>query len=196
MVPCLASLPRHRLPFSPLLVILDEPFFEEHSSAVRLWLEPLRPKGLLALCFDPPTVPVGWPTYPDYLGLPLDIAVHAHDAPAYSTARLYHGESSGCAALQMALHSGASPIYLIGHDCRVIGDRTHAWGVRSVVERADGYRQGKGMIAGYDLASKHAASIGVPVFNLSEHSALTCFSYRDPNIVFPSANRPVVVPVE
>jgi hypothetical protein len=176
---CLTGLDRVQLVSPPLLVILDDHFLDQYRAEVLAFLEFTKPAARLALCFDPSTGP---PL--DYMRLPLDIALHSHTRPEYNPARLFHGESSGCAGLQLALHSGADPIYLIGHDCTVIGGHTHSWGVRSSSELLDGYPQGRAMLAGYALAAEHARALGRRVFMLSDQSAIKDFPVCDPADVF------------
>lgn len=96
----------------------------------------------------------------------------------YEIGRLFHGWSSGVAAVQVAMWMGCGPIYLLGHDLQCAQDRTHGFGVREAGERSKNYPQRVNMFAGYETLAYHAAKIGVEVVNLSPCSALTYFPVR------------------
>lgn len=101
-----------------------------------------------------------------------------HKGPAnidYVVGRLFHGWSSGVAAIQLAMWMGCSPIYLLGHDLQVAGGRTHGFGVRDVGEKSRNYPQRDKMFAGYETIAYHAQKTGTKIVNLSPCSSISFF---------------------
>lgn len=96
----------------------------------------------------------------------------------YVIGQLFHGFSSGVAAIQIAMWMGCGPIYLLGHDLQCVGGKTHGFGVREAGEVSKNYPQRTQMFAGYETIAYHATKIGVEVVNLSPCSALTYFPVR------------------
>lgn len=96
----------------------------------------------------------------------------------YVVGRLFHGYSSGVAAIQIAMWMGCRKIYLLGHDLQVAHGRTHGFGVREAGEKSRNYPQREKMFAGYETIAYHAHKLGVEVVNLSPCSALRFFPVR------------------
>lgn len=96
----------------------------------------------------------------------------------YVVGRLFHGFSSGVAAVQIAMWMGCNPIYLLGHDLQCAHGKTHGFGVREAGERSRNYPQSAQMFAGYETLAYHAERTGTSIINLSPCSALKYFPVR------------------
>ena len=153
------------------LMILDDALWEQNHKQFMAYLK-AHPYTLPCLAFTP---------HESIRYHHVGINMHAtpDQQPAYRPGSYFHGSSSGVAAIQMAMHCGCNPIYLVGHDCGVIDGNTHGHGVRSGHELKDDYPQGLTMLAGYGVVAAHAKRIGIEVYNLSPNSRLTCFEKRD-----------------
>ena len=133
-------------------------------------------------CFQDCVPVLGFePNPPPKSFIPIKIELQrlASASPAYERGRYFHGMSSGCAAIQFALHAGVTEIFLLGHDLRVAEGKTHGNGVRTNHELVQNYPQGRGMIQGYQVAYEHAQKLGVNMVNLSPVSALTFIPHGD-----------------
>lgn len=165
-------------PGADYLLILDDNFWHTRRDAIRQYLvDSLRWRGdgtttTLVLHFDPCDEAVG------YQRIAVNMDATPDRAGPYQAGKFFNGHSSGIAAVQMAMHCGCSPIYLLGHDCQVAGGKTHGAGVRSGEELAAGYKQGRDMVPGYGVLAKHAGELGTRIVNLSPVSALECFERR------------------
>lgn len=153
-------------------VVLDERYLTTHAEPVLAYLGKF-PKCLPCFAFTPDL---------DlrYYELRIDMHKTPETDPEYVRSHYWHGLSSGVAAVQMAMHAGCSTIYLIGHDCRAAGPKTHAFGRRSVDEAKGNYPQGSRMLDAYAVLSRHAKALGIDVFNLSAISAIDSFPRLDP----------------
>lgn len=148
-------------------MVLDEPYWLSYRVRIAAYLQAY-PKCVPVLCFDP------WENLPFQ-----KIAIDVDPGDDYRPNAYFHSDSSGNCACQMALHTGVSTLYLIGHDLRTVHGHTHCFGTRRPEEVTNDYPQGKGMVKGYELLSKHAAQLKVRAVNLSAVSALTCFERSD-----------------
>jgi hypothetical protein len=153
------------------LLILDESFFNQHQVPLLQYLRD-NPKCLPVLHFEP------------MMNIRYHrIVVNPHATPdrepAYECNKYFHGNSSGCAAVQMAMHTGCKTIYLLGHDLTTANGRTHGHGVRSKHEYNGKYPQGRVMMAGYNVLAKHAKELGVRIINLSPVSEIECFDREE-----------------
>lgn len=148
------------------LTILDSDFWDRNRAAIRKF------EGetgcLPCLCFQPSEAI-------RYMQLAIPFSKTPESGPPYQPGHYWHGNSSGVAAVQMALHARPRRVFLLGHDCTVAGGRTHGSGVRSSDELRQKYPQGRNMLAGYSLLAKHAAQLGVEIYNLSPWSAVKDF---------------------
>lgn len=153
------------------LVVLDDSLWEQNHRQFMRYLKQY-PNALPCLAFNPQE---------DlrYHFVGINMGKTPDTSPEYEPGSYFHGSSSGVAAIQMAMHCGCNPIYLVGHDCGTIDGKTHGHGVRSDHELRDNYPQGLTMLAGYGVVAKHAKQIGVEIYNLSPHSRLACFEKRD-----------------
>lgn len=138
------------------LVILDDHYYRDRRDNVRAYLARYR-NCLPAFAFDL-NEPVA------YLRLHINIGDTPDTSPPYSCNEYFHGNSSGITAIQMAMHAGCNPIYLLGHDCAPAPDgTTHGFGNRDKGK----YPQGLTMLDGYKTIHEHASRLGVRVVNLS-----------------------------
>lgn len=152
-------------------VVLDDVYWHVHREQIGAYMRNY-PGTLPVLAFELHE-PVA------YQRIGIDMFNLPKPGTPYQPNAYFHGNSSGCAALQMALHCGCDPIYLIGHDLTATPKQTHGFGVRSGEELNNGYPQGKMMVDGYNLAAEHARSLGRTIVNLSPISKLTCFTSGD-----------------
>lgn len=165
-------------PRADYLLILDDNFWYAHAAALHGYLRE-NPSCLPVLHFDPGDEAV------TYQRIAISMDETPDKRPAYQPGAYFHGNSSGIAAVQMAMHTGCKTVYLLGHDCKVIGGKTHGAGVRSGEELNNNYKQGSGMIPGYRLLAEHGRAQGVTILNLSSESAVDCF----PRITFDDIER-------
>lgn len=153
------------------LVIMDDRFFRDRNREVLAYLA--ETEASLVSSFNVNKMR-------KWQKVPIPMNTFAKDKPPYRLNEYFHGKSSGVVAVQMAMHAGCNPIYLLGHDLTAHAGRTHGNGCRSQRERDLNYPQGRDMIAGYELLADHARQLGVEIVNLSPISALTCFSKPEP----------------
>jgi len=153
------------------LVILDD----------HLWDDRL-PHLLPLLAANPGSLPITAFTIQEdvrYIYAPFSFVEDPNEkGPAnipYVVGRLFHGWSSGVAAIQIAMWMGCRRIYLLGHDLQVAHGRTHGFGVREAGEKNRNYPQRAKMFAGYETIAYHAAKTGVEIINLSPCSAISFF---------------------
>lgn len=153
------------------LLMLDENFWISNRDKIVVYLLE-NPQCLLV---------VGWQLQEDrkYQRIAINIGAEAKTNPQYRVNSYFHGNSSGVAAIQMALHCGCNPIYLLGHDCTISNGMTHGNGVRRESELVNKYPQGKTMVDGYNHVAKQAKELGRRVVNLSPCSCLTCFDRQE-----------------
>jgi len=156
-------------------VVIDDTFWSGHREKARQWMSSMRRPPLPFFYFSPEEDI-------DYAHLPIDIGRYPEDSLPYEPGVLFNGQSSGCAAAQLAMQAGCSMILLIGHDCTNIGAKTHAWGVRNSDELNNGYIQGGAMLPGYAALAKHAEQIGICVYNLSPGSAIESIPKKHPEL--------------
>lgn len=156
------------------LVILDD----------HLWDDRL-PKLLPLLDANPGSLPITAFTIQEdvrYIYAPFSFVEDPNTkGPAnipYIVGQLFHGWSSGVAAIQLAMWMGCRRIYLLGHDLQVAHGRTHGFGVREAGEKNRNYPQRAKMFAGYETIAYHAQQIGVEIINLSPCSAISYFPIR------------------
>jgi len=156
------------------LVILDDHLWDDRLPKLRELLDQ-NPGALPVLAF----------TISEdvrYIYAPFSVAedpnVKGPTNVPYVVGRLFHGWSSGVAAIQLAMWMGCDRIYLLGHDLQVASGRTHGFGAREAGELSRNYPQRAKMFAGYETIAVHAAMLGVEVVNLSPCSALDYFDKR------------------
>jgi hypothetical protein len=149
------------------VMVLDDSFWYDKREKLAEYFV-AHPHALPCLAFDPPEIL-------DYQKIPIAMDREPHTNPPYEPNAYFNGYSSGIAAVNMALHCGCDPVYLLGHDCGTALGKTHGAGVRSQAELAAGYPQGLQMIAGYATLARHAREIGRKIVNLSALSKLECF---------------------
>lgn len=113
------------------------------------------------------------------IGINLGRPATKTETPEYIPGRFFHGNSSGVAAIQMAMFAGCDPIYLLGHDCGAIYGKTHGSGIRTPEELRKDYPQGKMMLDGYRAVALHAERLGVRIINLSPESRIPDFPKED-----------------
>lgn len=152
------------------LVVLDRGYWEQYAEEYRAFLRE-RPECIACLNFTP------WEDL-RHFEVPIGTTNTPEKKPPYIVGEFFHGGSGGIIAVQMAMQAGCNPIYLIGHDCRAVGKRTHGFGSRSAEEASAKYVQGQAMLAGYAVLAEHAKQQGVQIINLSEVSAIECFEKR------------------
>lgn len=148
-------------------VVLDDHFFSAWRMEFAAYFN-AHPHTRLVTCFPPDNA------Y-DYQYIPIDIGKLPTTEWPYVENEYFNGNSSGCAAIQMAMHCGCDPIYLLGHDLTTFKGKTHGFGCRSSDELTGQYPQGRVMEAGYKLLAKHARTLGRTIYNLSPISVLDCF---------------------
>lgn len=153
------------------LVILDQHLWNASREPIDSMLA-AQPGCVPVLCFDPHE-------NIDYQFIPISLSRLPKQSPPYEVNTYFHGNSSGIAAVQMAMHCGCNPIYLIGHDLVCYNGASHGFGKRGQ-DAANKYPQGEGMRAGYSLLAQHAASLGVRIVNLSSISSIDDFERADP----------------
>ena len=154
------------VPACRYLVVLDRDFWEVHREKVRAFVA--ASGAVPCLCFQPSESV-------RYLELPISLSRTPDTDPSYEPGRYWHGNSSGVAAVQMALHARPRAIFLLGHDCSVAAGRTHGNGVRSHEELVRKYPQGSSMLPSYAVLARHAKQLGVEMYNLSPWSAVKDF---------------------
>lgn len=155
-------------PRADYLAILDDNFWFTRREKLAAYLH-ANPLCVPVLGFDPGDCALS------YQRVVVDMNRTPNTAPAYVPNEYFHGNSTGIVACQMALHCGCRSIWLLGHDCKTIGGKTHGDGVRCAEELSNGYKQGRDMLAGYATLAAHAAALGVRITNLSRDSAVECF---------------------
>lgn len=153
-------------------VILDDSFWIGHRVKLAEYMRKF-PVAIPILHFDPYEQGIR------YQRIAIELSRTPDTKPVYEQNVYFHGNSSGITAVQMAMHCGCDPIFLLGHDCGVVNGRTHGNGVRSSGELESGYPQGLQMISGYATLAEHARKLGVRVYNLSPVSKLECFEKLD-----------------
>ena len=93
---------------------------------------------------------------------------------------IHYGHSSGYQALNLALHYGATEIFLCGYDMRYKGSRHYFDGLSEqdgeYPEHLRKYSSFDGLIKQYETIPK--VNPGLKIFNCTKDSALTCFPYR------------------
>ncbi len=87
---------------------------------------------------------------------------------------LRHGHNSGYQAIHLAAHLGASPVYLLGYDMRVPGNRTHWHGGHGASPDQYG-RNLSDMLPHFAGLAVELEKRGIQVVNLTPGSALECF---------------------
>lgn len=157
------------LPACRYLVVLDRDFWEGHREQLRGYLAAT---GCTPCLFHQPSEDLA------YLQVAVNQGRTADTDPAYEPGRYWHGQSSGVAAVQMALHARPRVIFLLGHDCQAACGKTHGHGVRTDEELRRNYPQGKNMLPAYRVLAAHAKQLGVEIYNLSPFSAVQDFPVR------------------
>lgn len=84
-----------------------------------------------------------------------------------------HGQNSGYAAINLAVHYGAKRIVLLGYDMQPDGRKQHFFGDHA-------WRRGVALpyasfLRAYDTLVQPLKALGVEVVNCSRRTALTCF---------------------
>lgn len=150
-------------------VMLDRDFWETNRQAIRGFAAATK---CVPCLFHQPSEDL------EYVQVPVNQGRTADTDPAYEEGRYWNGNSSGIAAVQMALHARPRVIFLLGHDCQNAMGRTHGHGVRHPDELRGNYPQGKNMLPGYRVLARHAKQLGVEIYNLSPWSAVQDFPVR------------------
>jgi hypothetical protein len=94
---------------------------------------------------------------------------------------LYHSNNSGYCALQLAITLGASPIYLLGFDCKFENGKSHyhsGYPVRSLSGSTIRFKDG------FERLSSLMKKSQIRVINLNPASALRCFEFSTIDQVF------------
>jgi len=154
-------------------VILDKVFWWNNKNkihAARQWMkEHHHVAPIMVFHFDPQQLMI-------YERIVVDTAHDAMFHPKYEANVYPHGESSGVAAINHALHMGCSTLYLTGHDLKLDDQgNTHGHGVRD--EERRGYTQGEGMLPGYEVCAMWARQLGRKVWNMSPISVIPSFPF-------------------
>lgn len=150
------------------LVILDDFFWAEFRRPIGAYLME-NPGCLPVTCFDIDEAL-------RYQRLAIGRSLDPKDGHPYDPGGPYfHGQSSGIAAIQMAMRCGCGPIYLLGHDLCAHKGASHGFGSRGGGGPVESYPQGDLMRPGYTLLAKHAAGLGVRIVNLSPVSTINDF---------------------
>lgn len=86
--------------------------------------------------------------------------------------KIRHGNNSGYAAINLAVHLGAEEIVLLGYDMKLCGERTH-WHEGHPVKLRP--RVFDNMLRYFETLVEPLETLGINIINASPDSAIECF---------------------
>jgi hypothetical protein len=89
-------------------------------------------------------------------------------------AGIYHGNNSGVGAINLAYALGASPIYLLGYDCKFNGKKSHFHSGYNILQHEGSVRS---FAKEFDRLNRYLKRTSARVFNLNPHSGCKAFPF-------------------
>jgi hypothetical protein len=124
------------------------------------------------------------------LALPKDVHVLRNDGYSglcLDPAGVKNGKNGGYAALNLALHLGASRVILLGYDCHRSGGKDH-WHPEHPTKMSNPYQTWRRLFNGM---APELVKAGVSVVNCSRSSSLECFPRMPLSVALPGLREAV-----